>query len=91
MRQGSDLESYVAKRFCEVTGLRAHRKNQIIRNPAYPYSLANIDRRIVGELAGVEIKTCSPFRLPDFQGDDYPPEFPVAYITWPLPAGYAGI
>jgi len=75
MRQGTDLEAYVARRFSETTGKRAHRKNQIIRNPAYPYSLANIDRRIVGELAGLEIKTCSPFRLPDFKGDDYPPEF----------------
>ena len=74
MRQGIDLEAYVSWRFCEETGLRAHRKNRIIKNPAYPYSLANIDRRIVGERAGLEIKTCSPFRLPDFK-DEYPPEF----------------
>ena len=75
MRQGTDLESYVASRFCEETGLKAHRKNQIIRNCNYPYSLANIDRRIIGEKAGLEIKTCSPFRLPDFGGDKYPPEY----------------
>ena len=62
-------------RCTKTTGKRARRKNQIIRNPAYPYSLANIDRRIVGEPAGLEIKTCSPFRLPDFKGDEYPPEF----------------
>ena len=37
MRQGTDLESYVAARFCEETGLKAHRKNQIIRNAKYPY------------------------------------------------------
>jgi len=75
MRQGVDLEAYVSRRFCEETGLKAHRKNQIIRNPAYPYSLASIDRRIVGERAGLEIKTCSPFRLPDFNDDEYPPEY----------------
>ena len=74
MRQGNDLEAYVSRRFCEKTGLKAHRKNKIIRNQVYPYSLANIDRRIVGERAGLEIKTCSPFRLPDFK-DEYPPEF----------------
>ena len=75
MRQGTDLENYVAQRFCDETGLRAHRKNQIIRNYKYPYSLANIDRRIIGERAGLEIKTCSPFRLPDFGGGEYPPEY----------------
>jgi len=75
MRQGTDLEAYVTRRFCEETGLKAHGKNQIIRNPNYPYALANIDRRIVGERAGLEVKTCSPFRLPDFEGDDYPPEY----------------
>jgi len=75
MRQGTDLESYVATRFCEETGLKAHRTNRIIRNVEYPYSLANIDRRIIGEKAGLEIKTCSPFRLPDFGGDKYPPEY----------------
>ena len=75
MRQGVDLEAYVSRRFCDETGLRAHRKNKIIRNLAYPYSLANIDRRIVGERAGLEIKTCSPFRLPDFKDDEFPPEY----------------
>ena len=74
MRQGVDLEAYVSRRFCEETGLKAHRKNKIIKNTAYPYSLANIDRRIVGERAGLEIKTCSPFRLPDFK-DKYPREY----------------
>jgi len=74
MRQGRDLEAYVARRFCEEIGLKAHRKNKIIKNPAYPYSLANIDRRIIKEQAGLEIKTCSPFRLPEFK-DGYPPEF----------------
>ena len=28
MRQGADLEAYVSRRFCEETGLKAHRKNQ---------------------------------------------------------------
>jgi len=52
MRQGVDLEAYVSRRFCEETGLIAHKKNKILRNPIYPYSLANIDRRIVRERAG---------------------------------------
>jgi len=77
MRLGNDLEAYVAQRFCEAAGLKAHRKNQIIRNPAYPYSLASIDRRIVGSKAGLEIKTCSSFRIPDFKGNEYPAEYLV--------------
>lgn len=36
MRQGRDLEQYVADRFIEATGKRVRRHTAIIRNPAYP-------------------------------------------------------
>jgi len=47
----------------------------MFRNPKYPYSLANIDRRIVGARVGLEIKTCSPYRIKEFDGGIYPAEF----------------
>ena len=57
MRIGRDLEEYVAKRFEEASGKKVRRCNYIIRNPAYPWAHADIDRRISSENAGLECKT----------------------------------
>ena len=54
MRQGRDLEEYVAKRFQEQTGKKVRRCNYMILNPRYPFALADIDFRIVSENAGLE-------------------------------------
>lgn len=75
MRQGRDLEEYVAQRFCEQTGKRVRRENFILVNDERPFMLANIDRRIVGEKAGLECKTTSVYNKTDFEGGDVPPEY----------------
>lgn len=77
MRQGRDLEEYVAQRFYEQTGKKVRRENRTLRNPLYPYSLAHIDRRIINERAGLECKTCSPYRTDEF-GDG---QFPIEYYA----------
>lgn len=46
---GTDLEEYCARKFTERTGIRVRRDNFIRRNPAYPWMLANLDRRTVAE------------------------------------------
>ncbi|MBE5954969.1 MAG: endonuclease [Lachnospiraceae bacterium] len=61
MRQGRDLEEYVAKRFEEETGFKLRRANAIYYNEEHPVLLADFDRLIVGQKAGVECKTVSPF------------------------------
>ena len=53
MRLGRDLEAYVAKRFEEASGKKVRRCNYIIRNPAYPWEHADIDRRLSSENAGL--------------------------------------
>ena len=75
MRLGTDLEAYVARRFTEQTGLKVRRDGRTITNPAYPYSFAHIDRRIVGQSWGVECKTCSPYRNAEFSENEYPVEY----------------
>lgn len=72
MRIGRDLEEYVAKRFTEKTGLKVKRENAIIYNPQYPFAHANIDRRIVGENAILECKTCSALSTKRFKNGEYP-------------------
>ena len=60
MRQGRDLESYVARRFMEATGLKVRRSNQMYRSQEHPFMIADVDRIVVGENAGLECKTPSP-------------------------------
>lgn len=57
MRLGNALEEYVAKRFAEETGKRVRRYPYMLCSERYPWALADIDRRIVGENAGLECKT----------------------------------
>lgn len=61
MRQGRDLEEYVAQRFCEATGFKVRRANAIFQNKEHPIMLADFDRMIVGQKAGLECKTVSPY------------------------------
>lgn len=61
MKQGRDLEEYVAKRFSEETGHKVKRANYIFQNEKYNWMLADFDRLIVGQKAGLECKTVSPY------------------------------
>ena len=75
MRIGRDLEEYVAKRFEEASGKKVRRCNYIIRNPAYPWAHADIDRRISGENAGLECKTTSTLDIRQFNGVEFPERY----------------
>lgn len=72
IRQGRDLEQYVAERFCEATGRKVRRVNRILQHPEHPWMLANIDRDVVGENAGLECKTTSPYNKTPFDQGDVP-------------------
>lgn len=82
MRQGRDLEDYVAQRWCEATGKRVRKMNAILKNPAYPFAHANIDRRVIGENAGLECKTTSVMNLKRFKGGDYPESYYVQCVHY---------
>lgn len=75
MRLGRDLEAYVAKRFEDDSGKKVRRCNYIIRNPDFPWAHADIDRRLVGENAGLECKTTSTLDLRQFNGVEFPERY----------------
>lgn len=77
MRQGRDLEGYVASRFAEVTGKKVRRRNAILQHPEYPHIIANIDRWVVGENAGLECKTTSVLNRAKFSQGEFPPSYYV--------------
>ena len=59
IRIGHDLEDYVAQRFMEATGLKVRKSNFMYRSKEHPFMIADVDRLIVGEDAGLECKTSS--------------------------------
>ena len=72
MRQGRELEEYVAKRFCEASGKRVRRANAMFYDEKNPFMLADVDRMIVGENAGLECKTASPYSEEKWRDDKIP-------------------
>jgi len=77
MRQGRDLEQYVAERFMEATGKKVRRRNAMLQHPEYPFMIADIDRWVVGENAGLECKTTSVLNRAKFSQGEFPPNYYV--------------
>lgn len=77
MRQGRDLEDYCAQRFMEATGLKVKRSNAIYRSTEHPFMIANVDRLIIGENAGLECKTCSAYSADQWKDGAIPESYQV--------------
>ena len=75
MRQGRDLEEYVARRFMEETGKKVRRANAIFYKEEQPFMLANVDRLIVGENAGLECKTASAYSADKWKDGHIPESY----------------
>lgn len=60
---GSYLEELVAQMFQEETGKKVQRCNSTQVNDLYPWACANIDRKVVGEDAILEIKTTNNWQV----------------------------
>ncbi|WP_374718348.1 YqaJ viral recombinase family protein [Neobacillus sp.] len=66
MKAGRILEPVIANWFTEETGIRVQKQNCIFQSKEYPFMLANIDRWVVGENAGLEIKNTSEYNRNDW-------------------------
>lgn len=75
MRLGRDLEDYVAKRFEEATGKKVRRSGYSYQSKDYPFMLANVDRLIVGEDAGLECKTANMLTRTRYDKGDIPANY----------------
>lgn len=87
MRQGRDLEAYVAERFCERMGKKVRRENNILVNPRYPFAHANVDRLVVGEDAGLECKTTSALNVKNFKNGAFPDTYYVQCVHYMMVTG----
>lgn len=77
MRQGRDLEDYVAQRFMQATGKKVRRANAIFCHEEYPFLLANVDRMVSGENAGLECKTASPYVADQWKDGQIPIHYQI--------------
>lgn len=72
---GAYLEDFIAKRFEQETGKRVRKENRSIFNDKYPWAIANVDRLIVGEDAGLECKFTDSLNLKRYKHGEYPERF----------------
>lgn len=77
MRQGREFEDYVARRFMEATGKKVRRANYMFQDEENPFMLADVDRMLVGENAGLECKTASPFMAEKWKDGKIPMSYQI--------------
>lgn len=83
---GTELESLVAREFEARTGKRV-RKFGTVRDREEPFLLANVDRMIVGDDAGLECKTCSAYKAREWDDDKVPDSYYVQCQHYMLVTG----
>ena len=72
IRIGHDLEDYVAQRFTEATGLKVRKSNFMYRSKEHPFMIADVDRLVAGEDAGLECKTASAYNADKWADGNIP-------------------
>lgn len=75
MRLGRDLEQYVADRFTEATGKKVINDTFMYMDDEYDFITANVDRKVVGEKAGLECKTMGSFNGYNIESGEIPAHY----------------
>jgi putative phage-type endonuclease len=82
MRLGNRLEEIVCEMFAEETGKTIFEATDTITHPQYPFIRANIDRRIDGENAILEVKTASAYKSREWDDDQIPIEYVIQCLHY---------
>lgn len=72
---GDQFEEVVAKEFEKRTGKKVRRDRKHYKHKDYPFMVANIDRRVVGENAILECKTANQYLATEWQDDEIPASY----------------
>lgn len=75
MKAGRILEPVVADWFAEETGMKVMKQNTIFQHKQHPHMLANIDRWLPGQNAGLEVKNTAEYCRSDWEGTQAPAEY----------------
>jgi putative phage-type endonuclease len=76
MKKGNKFKKFIADEFTDVTGNKVRKINKMLKNEKYPYAIANIDRKVVGEKAFLICKTTDSFAKKDWK-DSIPKYYEV--------------
>jgi putative phage-type endonuclease len=79
---GIMLEEVVAELFTQKTGKVVHRVNETKFHKQYPFLGANIDRRVVGEDAILEVKTASAWKAKEWSDEEIPKEYILQVVHY---------
>lgn len=80
---GTELEDFVAKKFERKSGLKTRITKSTYEHKKYPYLVSHIDRLIEGRSEILECKTCSAWKLKEWEGEEIPTEY-VLQVQWYL-------
>lgn len=72
---GDQFEQVVAKEFEKRTGKKVRRDTRHFVHKDYPFMVANIDRRIVGENAILECKTANQYLAKEWESEEVPASY----------------
>ncbi len=86
---GTVLEDIVAQEFTKRTGFKVRRRNAILQHHEYPWMIANVDRLVVGDNAGLECKTTSAFNAKEWEQDEVPAQYLVQVQHYMAVTGYS--
>lgn len=82
VEMGTRLEQFVADLFSEKTGKATRKAPKSYSHPDYPYLVAHVDRLITGTDELLECKTCSAYKLEEWE-NKIPKEY-VLQVIWYL-------
>lgn len=82
VEMGTRLEQFVADLFSEKTGKSVRKAPKTYSHPDYPYLVAHVDRLITGTDELLECKTCSAYKLEEWE-NKIPKEY-VLQVIWYL-------
>jgi len=79
---GTELEEFVAQTFAKRTDKPVRKAPKAYQHPDYPFMVAHVDRLITGSDELLECKTCSAYKLDEWQ-NAIPKEY-VLQVMWYL-------
>ena len=83
---GNVLEEVVAREFCQREGKKAKRCG-LYRSREFPFLTASFDRLIMGENAGLEIKTASSFKRQEWDEGKIPTPYYLQCLHYMIVSG----
>lgn len=86
---GTILEPVVAQEFTKLTGLKVRRRNAILQHPEHPFMLANVDRFVDKQKAGLECKTASEYLKDQWEYDNVPDAYYLQCHHYMAVTGYS--